>query len=253
MSRAHRHYHPGHVWHITHRCHRQQYLLKFAKDRACWLHWLYQARKRYGLCVLNYVVTSNHIHLLVKDQGTNEIARSMQLVAGRTAQQFNARKSRKGAYWEDRYHASAVQTDAHLTRCLVYIDLNMVRAAAVNHPADWRHGGYCEIQRPPARFRKINIDVLAELLGFTDLDAMRASHRSWVATALREGQIEREACWTESIAVGDQIFLRAMQAKLGASNPGLHIYGDQSNSYLREESAAYQAHLPLEKRVVSPK
>jgi hypothetical protein len=27
------------------------------------------------------------------------------LIAGRTGQEFNQRKSRKGAYWEDRYHA----------------------------------------------------------------------------------------------------------------------------------------------------
>ena len=35
-------------------------------------------------CVLNYMVTSNHTHLLVKDTGANGIAESMQLIAGRT-------------------------------------------------------------------------------------------------------------------------------------------------------------------------
>jgi putative transposase len=32
------------------------------------------------------MVTSNHIHLLVKDTGQDVIAQSMQLIAGRTAQ-----------------------------------------------------------------------------------------------------------------------------------------------------------------------
>jgi hypothetical protein len=32
---------------------------------------LCEARKRLGLCVLNYVVTSNHIHLLVREGGDN--------------------------------------------------------------------------------------------------------------------------------------------------------------------------------------
>jgi putative transposase len=67
MPRANRHYLSGHVWHITHRCHKQQFLLKFSRDRKQWLRWLYQARKRYGLCILNYVVTSNHIHFFVRD------------------------------------------------------------------------------------------------------------------------------------------------------------------------------------------
>jgi DNA-binding PadR family transcriptional regulator len=35
--------------------------------------------------VLNYMVTSNHIHLLVKDTGPNVIAQTAQLIAGRTA------------------------------------------------------------------------------------------------------------------------------------------------------------------------
>ena len=36
-------------------------------DRRRYLH----LGKRFGLCVLDYVVTSNHIHLLVKDIGPN--------------------------------------------------------------------------------------------------------------------------------------------------------------------------------------
>jgi REP element-mobilizing transposase RayT len=61
MPRANRHYIPGYVWHITHRCHKKEFLLKFARvDRRLWLQWLFEARKRYGLSVLNYAVTSNH-------------------------------------------------------------------------------------------------------------------------------------------------------------------------------------------------
>jgi putative transposase len=103
MPRASRHYIPGYVWHITHRCHKKEFLLKFARDRRRYLQWLFQAEKRYGLSVLNYMMTSNHIHLLVRDKDQREvIANSMQLVAGRTGQEYNRRKDRRGAYWEDR-------------------------------------------------------------------------------------------------------------------------------------------------------
>ena len=84
MPRANRHFTPGHICHITHRCHQREFLLKFARDRRAYGRWLFEAKKRDGLCVLNYVVTSNHIHLLVKDRGQGEIARSMQLIAGCT-------------------------------------------------------------------------------------------------------------------------------------------------------------------------
>ncbi len=55
MPRANRHFLTGHVWHITHRCHQKQFLLKFARDRRRYLHWVFEAKKRFGLSVLNYV------------------------------------------------------------------------------------------------------------------------------------------------------------------------------------------------------
>ena len=90
MARAKRHYLHGYVWHITHRCHKKEFLLKLVKDRQRWLYWLFQAKKRYGLRILNYIVTSNHIHLLVADDGSRDsIPRSIQLIAGRTGQEHN--------------------------------------------------------------------------------------------------------------------------------------------------------------------
>lgn len=151
MPRANRIFCRGLVWHITHRCHQRAFLLKFVRDRRRWRHWLYVATRRYGLCVLNYIVTSNHVHLLIADRDNQKIAASMQLIASRVAQEYNQRKNRKGAFWEDRYHATAVQTDHHLIRCMSYIDLNMVRAGVVRHPGEWETSGFCEIQTPPER------------------------------------------------------------------------------------------------------
>ena len=119
MARAKRHFLPGHVWHITHRCHKKEFLLKFARDRRRWLRWLFEAKKRYGIRILNYMVTSNHIHLLVVDGGGQDvIPKSIKLVAGRTDQEYNQRKNRNGAFWEDRYHATAVSSDRHLIQSI---------------------------------------------------------------------------------------------------------------------------------------
>jgi putative transposase len=81
MPRANRHYLPGQLWHITHRCHKKEFLLKFARDRRSYRRWLFEAKNRFGLCVFNFVVTSNHIHLLVKDGGEGAESRR---ISGRT-------------------------------------------------------------------------------------------------------------------------------------------------------------------------
>ena len=81
---------------------------------------------------MNYTVTSNHIHLLLQDDGSRDtLPKTIQLTAGRTAQEYNLRKNRKGAFWEDRYHATAVQDDDHLIQCMVYIDLNSAERSSV--------------------------------------------------------------------------------------------------------------------------
>ncbi|MBW1985461.1 MAG: transposase [Deltaproteobacteria bacterium] len=77
-------------------------LFKFAKDRKRWLHWLYEAKKRYGLVILHYVVTSNHIHLIAAGgKERDAIPDSITLIAGRIAQECNQRKNRNGAFWVD--------------------------------------------------------------------------------------------------------------------------------------------------------
>ncbi len=99
MARANRHYIPGCIWHITHRCHKKEFLLKFARDRNRFMIWLGGARSRFGLQVLNYAITFNHVHLLVKDHGSEScIPAAMQLIAGRTGQEYNQRKQCKGAF-----------------------------------------------------------------------------------------------------------------------------------------------------------
>lgn len=206
MPRAKRHYAPGYVWHLTHRCHNREFLLRFARDRARWRHWLFEARKRYSLSVLDYIVTSNHVHLLVRDTKVPSIARSMQLIAGRVAQEYNNRKRRRGAFWEDRYFATAIATDRHLVRCLTYIDLNMVRAGVVDHPSQWKASGYQEIHSLRTRYRVIDMNALCELTASASETNFRRRHRDWVEEELAHGELVRRAEWTESVAVGPRHF-----------------------------------------------
>lgn len=237
MPRANRFHLPGAVWHITHRCHDRSFLLKFERDRRRWRYWLFRARERYGLSVLNYIATSNHVHLLVQDRGNGEIARSMQLIAGRLAQEYNRRKCRNGAFWEDRYFATAVATDHHLVRCLVYIDMNMVRAGAVTHPAHWRACGFNEIQSPPMRYRIIDRQSLCTLTQQQNDRALRSAHKRWVETCLSDSRLEREPIWTESIAVGPEGFVAGVRTLLGPKAYYRSIKAESGSTFHIEDAA----------------
>ena len=240
MARANRHFIPDQIWHITHRCHKRDFLLKFAKDRQGWTEWLHEAKLRYGLVVFNWIVTSNHIHLLLLDEeGQEVIPKSMQLVAGRTAQVYNQRKRRKGAFWEDRYHATAIEAESHLLRCLVYIDLNMVRAGIVNHPSEWPFSGYHEIQSSQRAGGIIAYKKLAEKAGFQSYETFKSAHKEWVNEALENGGNKRQSEWSESIAIGSKKFTFGIKEILGIRAKGRTAIKRNGGGYQLREPMPY--------------
>ena len=247
MARARRSFHPDLIWHITHRCHKKEFLLKFQHDKLLWIRWMREAQRRFGLTILNFMITSNHVHLMamlrlraraaahalraaaaelaartgsvptVGGAGPSPISRSVQLVQSRVAQSYNLRKDRRGAFWEDRFHATAIETGAQFARCLTYVDMNMVRAGIVRHPSEWPFCGYGELRHPEVRprLRLVDTDALVALTGARDIRSLTAMREEWIDEAIRKGQVGREAFWTESVAVGSADFLVRFRGELG--------------------------------------
>jgi len=259
MPRANRYFIPGQIWHITHRCHEREFLLKFAKDRRRWIHWLFEAKKRYDLRVLNYALTSNHIHMLVMDSGDPKIIpSSMDLISGRTAQEYNLRKGRSGAFWQDRYHATAVESGIHLLNCMVYIDLNMVRAGVVRHPREWPHCGYREIVGARQRYNLIHWASLLMALGMKTREDFKRDYAEWVERASRGPGLARDSKWTESIAVGGKEFIGKVKEDLGIKAIGRRIeevIGENGHHgwILREDRKAYSHAFPYKNEGLRPK
>jgi len=254
MPRANRYYIPGHVWHLTHRCHKKEYLFKFSKDRHQWMKYLYKVKNKFGLIILNYMVTSNHVHLLVYDQdGYDIIPKSIQFLAGRIAQDYNKRKSRVGAFWQDRYHATAIETGEHLAKCIVYIDLNMVRTKMIKHPSQWLWCGYNEIQKPRRKNVLIDYQKLCELTGFDSYDMFQSAHSRWVEYTLGNDQNKRESHWTESIATGSQPFVKQVISTLGVQARGRKIVEANDGYQICEEIEPYNALFDAQKSVIGPK
>ncbi len=191
---------------------------------------------------MNYIITSNHIHLMVVDTGKNVIPKSMQLVAGRTGQEYNQRKNRKGAFWEDRYHATIVQTNRHLMSCMVYIDLNMVRAGVVAEPSEWNECGYNEILHDPGRYRLIDRKTLKSTLGFTDEEVLIDAYLQAISDAMQNSPQIRQPMWTESIAVGDEAYVAETKRKLSSMAIGRKIIPSNDAYELRESQLPYCGH-----------
>ncbi len=178
-------------------------------------------------------------------------SKSMQLIAGRTAQEFNQRKKRQGAFWEDRYHATAIEADTHLIRCLVYIDLNMVRAGAVWHPSQWRQSGYNEILNPPDRKRIIDLHRLLALCNAVSHDVFKKEYLQRIEDPLAVERNERLADLSGSIAIGTRSFVDSVHEQLGVRVRGRSVVKSDESFVLKESYAPYQTHFDSEKGYLS--
>ena len=171
--------------------------------------------------------------------GRSEISKSMQLVAERVAQSYNHRKSRKGAFWEDRYHATAVATDHHFAKCLTYIDLNMVRAGVIENAADWPESGYAELMLTKQRYNILDLGELGGILGVKDRTEIQQLRRHWIEEALRHNRLERHSCWSESLAVGSEGFVGKVKLALGYQGRTRTIREGSEGYVLREVESSY--------------
>ncbi len=212
MPRASRYLLEGYTYHLTQRCRNREFLLRFAKDRDAYRHWLREGVLRYRVPLYAYCLTSSHVHLLVHADEVHAVGRLMDLAAGATAQPYNRRKGRSGAMWEP-YQCTIIEDGKHLFNCLRYIDLNMVRAGVVKHPAEWRWCGWSELMGCRQRYRLLNVERLLQSLDMPDLDSFREAYAEAVNAALRQNELRREPMWTESLAVGSREFVKEAAAR----------------------------------------
>jgi putative transposase len=237
MPRANRYILPGHVYHLTHRCHDRHFLFRFAKDRDRYRHRLRDAILTVKASLLTYNITSNHVHLIVYADQSERIAEFMQQAAGEFAREYNRRKQRSGAFWEGRYHATMVGSGEYLWECLRYVELNMVRCGVVRHPGDWAWSGYGELMGRRKRNRLLEMDKLLWLVRCSEATEFRKQFNATLDEAIINDELKRQAKWTQAIAVGDRAYVEAIERQIR----GRHEMGidEQGGSWvLKEEHGA---------------
>lgn len=122
------------VFHVTHRCHNRACLLKFARDRDAYRRKLLEHTKKFGVWILDYCLTSNHVHLLVDVDQPMELSRFMQEVASEFVRGYNRLQDRRRlvsfhipqsefrichglAYFLRRFGGTCIANDHHRSSC----------------------------------------------------------------------------------------------------------------------------------------
>ena len=190
VPRANRYILPGHVYHLTHRCHDREFLLRFALHRNAYREQLRQTVHEFDISLLDYSITSNHTHLLAFAEDEDQISGFIQKADGQFGQSYNRLKQRSGAFWEDRYHSTMVDTGSYLFECLKYIELNIVRCGVVKHPSQWQWSGYSELMGLRKRWRLLDVQRLLMLLGTDDLLGFRKNFDAALELAIQRDELK---------------------------------------------------------------
>ena len=140
---------PGFPHHVIQRGNNRQAIFSSTADYQTLLALLDENARKFAVALHAYVLMDNHFHLLATPSTDNGLPQMMQAVGRRYVRYFNDRQARSGTLWEGRYRSTLIETDAYLLACMVYIDLNPVRAGLVKDAGDYpwsSHGRYAGLR-----------------------------------------------------------------------------------------------------------
>lgn len=139
----------GFLHHVIQRGHNRQPVFVDAADRVFFLEQLELASRQHGVAIHAYTLMENHFHLLLTPQTDVSLPRMMQALGRSYVRYFNNRHGHTGTLWEGRYRSTVLQESRFALACMVFLDLNPVRAGGAQRSSDYAwssHGHYAGLR-----------------------------------------------------------------------------------------------------------
>lgn len=203
----------GYPHHIIQRGNNRQMIFADTQDFETMLALLTENARKFAVAVHAYVLMDNHFHLLATPATTEALPLMMQAVGRSYVRYFNNRHGRSGTLWEGRYRSTLIEIERYLLACMVYIDLNPVRAGMVAQAADWRWSSHAHslglradaLITPHALYWALGNTPFAREAAYGELvqAGISANQQSALTNATLRG-------W----ALGEDDFVAALQKKL---------------------------------------
>lgn len=201
---------PGYAHHVIQRGNNRQPIFVDDEDFAMLYALWVEHAPQWQVAVHAFVMMGNHFHLLVTPSSDTGLPQMMQAVGRRYVQYFNRRHGRSGTLWEGRYRSTVLQADRYVLPCMVYMDLNPVRAGLVSRPGDYHWSSHAHwmgvrndrLLTAPAQFWDLGNTPFAREAAYADL--VQADVGSQIQAALTASTLSG---W----ALGDSGFIEQLQ------------------------------------------
>ena len=94
---------------------------------------------------------------------------------------------------------------------------------------------------PRKRKAIIDFDRLTGLFGFDTYEQLKNAHFKWMDSVIQDENNDREAKWSQSIAVGSEAYIKKIKEALGFRARGRKIHQIGDSFELRETMTPYRA------------
>ena len=215
----------GGVYHVNVRCNNREFNFKDDEDFALYLRILLDVKLKYRVKIYAYILTHNHVHLLVGTPDKDNLSNFMRDLNGRFARAYNKKHGRTGHFWGERFFSTVIETATHFFNAVAYIELNMLRNKAVDRPEKWRWSSYrahaCGYDDPVLDFHQMYLD-----LGKTPQERQQA-YREMVDNRIAESSLQKDPALSAGVITGSIAFVQDLVKKFGEKIPyyrGRKIY-----------------------------
>lgn len=173
LSRKHRIWYPGAIYHVTGRGNRRAAIFYDDHDYSKYLSLLSETQQTYPFQLHAFCLMPNHLHLLLETTDTN-IRDIMWSIQTPYARYINKKYDLVGHVFQGRYGAELIDSQRYFIDTSRYIHLNPYKASLVVDPADYPWSSYYYyrnlITPPPILNTTITLSLFSEPSNYYLLD-----------------------------------------------------------------------------------
>lgn len=122
--------------HVTQRGNHREPIFAADDDRQLYLDLLREQCRLADLAVLGYCLMTNHVHLIAAPRHERSLAQALGRAHFRYANYFQAKRRTNGHLWQNRFYSCPL-SESHLTKAMLYIERNPVRANLTSTALEW--------------------------------------------------------------------------------------------------------------------
>jgi putative transposase len=130
------------IYHVINRANGRATIFRSDKDFKHFENLLIEAKEKFDMRILAYVLMPNHWHLVLYPRKDTDLQRFMQWLTLTHTQQYHSYKRTigYGHLYQGRYKSFLVAKDKYLLQVIRYVEQNPLRAKLVTRTENWQWG-----------------------------------------------------------------------------------------------------------------